>query len=304
MEESSTKANTYLYIAGRQPVGEFLQYVRTTAERHEAAAEAGLVEQWRQASRRIRQLQQLESGCADNPTLEPLPRGMQPTADTALTNPSIQRTFQHFALRWAMVPLDNLVVYQNYIDLGYAEALRRSIPPHLSDIELLRFVIGEDLPVAPIRSARVSDTAFQFWSVSKDLRCTEIALLDPSNLAGYSAKGRPAAVVAVFLGFSANYLSAVQVANRLILTNGSHRAYVLRELGFNRVPCLVAQVAEEEIELLSLNEIRQNAGTYLKAPRPPLFKDYFDEQLRTLIQVGSSTRMLQVSCAIQQSRAP
>jgi ParB-like chromosome segregation protein Spo0J len=41
-----------------------------------------------------------------------------------------------------------------------------------------------------------------------------------------------------------NVIHVIHVENRLVLANGSHRAYALHDLGITKVPCLVQQVIE------------------------------------------------------------
>jgi hypothetical protein len=71
---------------------------------------------------------------------------------------------------------------------------------------------------------------------------------------------------------------------------GATRAYALRETGIASAPALVLDVTRrEELELLGADELNQRPDVYLKDPRPPLLKDYFDPQLRKLV-VGRRVR--------------
>jgi len=91
----------------------------------------------------------------------------------------------------------------------------------------------------------------------------------------------------------------------LILNNGSHRAYALRELGLKEVPCIVQTVTRrDELELVASGDFQQFPDRYLKAPRPPLLKDYFDPKLRKIVVVQRKNRLVRVQIGVEQSDVP
>src|SRR5439155_20811770 len=122
-----------------------------------------------------------------------------------------------------------------------------------------------------------------------DFRVLETVLLHPQQVAAPS-NGNPVAHVIISVGFGTNLLNVVAVENRLVLNNGSHRAYFLRELGITRAPCVVQCVSRrDELEIVG-GELQQNPDRYLKAARPPLLKDYFDPKLRKVVAVAKKNR--------------
>ena len=99
-------------------------------------------------------------------------------------------------------------------------------------------------------------------------------------------------------------LNVIQAENRLVLNNGSHRAYALRELGVTHVPCLVQHVSRrDELDLVG-GEIQQSPDRYLKVARPPLLKDYFDQRLRMIVPVYRKNRMVRIQFAVEQAEMP
>jgi hypothetical protein len=88
----------------------------------------------------------------------------------------------------------------------------------------------------------------------------------------------------VFVGYSVNLLHLAHIENRLILMNGSHRAYALRESGIYRAPSLILELTRrDELDLVGPAELKDRPDAYLTAPRPPLLKDYFDPLLRKVV---------------------
>jgi hypothetical protein len=107
------------------------------------------------------------------------------------------------------------------------------------------------------------------------------------------------------IGFGSNYLNALEVEGRLVLNNGSHRAYALRDLGLTHAPCIVQQVTRrDELDLVASGDVQVNPDRYLKVPRPPLLKDYFDPQLRKVVPVPRKNRLVRVQYGFEQSDVP
>jgi len=49
-------------------------------------------------------------------------------------------------------------------------------------------------------------------------------------------------------------------AQRLILNNGSHRAFTLRQMGVTHVPCIVQHVSSrDELEVVASSAVRRNS---------------------------------------------
>jgi hypothetical protein len=107
------------------------------------------------------------------------------------------------------------------------------------------------------------------------------------------------------VGYGSNYLNAIHANGRLVLNNGSHRAFCLRELGIQQAPCVVQHVTRrEEIEVIASDELREKADLYLTAPRPPLLKDYFDPRLRKILPVLRKQRQIKLSYGLEVIEVP
>jgi hypothetical protein len=70
------------------------------------------------------------------------------------------------------------------------------------------------------------------------------------------------------------------------LINGHHRASALRECGVRQVPCVIQKVTRrEELDVVAIGNLRRHPDAYLKAPRLPVLKDYFDPLLRKVVHL-------------------
>lgn len=291
MQMKPLPTDRHVYLIGRPPLGEFLGFV--TEAQGASADISQLGNEWRTANDRILELEQSETGIADDPLLnEPEEEAL---ADQVLNHPVVKKSFSVVPYSIKIVELDRLVVYQKHINIDFVAQLKSSMAGR-RDTEALysmAFPLGRDLPT--VSRARVTQNAFAFVSLSTDIRLLDAVVLDPSQISGYQASGFPAGVVALVVGFGSNLLSAIHAENRLVLNNGSHRAYALRDLGFSHAPCLVQHVSRrEELNVIARGELVDRTDVYLRSPRPPILKDYFDPLLRKEVAVPGKVRQVRI----------
>jgi hypothetical protein len=112
-------------------------------------------------------------------------------------------------------------------------------------------------------------------------------------------------VVGLAVGFGTNFLHGIFAEGRLILNNGSHRAYALRDLGITHVPCLVQHVStRDEFAAVAGDDVGEQPDLYLKHPRPALLKDYFDPKLRKVVPVTRHMRQVTVKFQVDEAYVP
>jgi len=197
------------------------------------------------------------------------------------------------------------VVHQNHINLAYVKLVQEALGPHPSEEEVFRACLPYDHPMPRFSSGRISQNGFTFISPSTDLRFLDAALLRPEQVSGYNPPGPVAAVVGLFVGFGSNFLNAVHAERRLMLNNGSHRAYALRDLGIRRAPCIVQEASDrEELASLVSPDVFRHADRLLGAPRPPLLKDYFDPALRKVFRGKRRSRQVRLTFDVEQLDLP
>jgi hypothetical protein len=100
-------------------------------------------------------------------------------------------------------------------------------------------------------------------------------------------------------------MNAIYAEKRLILNNGSHRAFALRQMGVTHVPCIVQHVASrDELEVIASSSVRRNPDLYLKHVRPPMLKDYFNPQLRMVMPVHRRLRQVTIRFEVEEDFVP
>jgi hypothetical protein len=167
--------------------------------------------------------------------------------------------------------------------------------------ELFRFCMPTGGSEAPVHTRRLGSRRFLFWSRSSDFRFHEAALLEPDQIRGHDPYGSLGRAVGLMVGYGSNFLNAIQSDNRLLLHNGHHRAYALREMGITHAPCIVRTVTRrDEFNLVASAEEAADPGFYFKAPRPPLLKDFFDPKIRKVLRIPRLVRVIEMSFEVKE----
>jgi hypothetical protein len=196
-----------------------------------------------------------------------------------------------------IVELDKLVVYQKAVNLGQIARIKERLGDAPSEEAIFGTCFPLDRALDPPFGYQEGADGWTFVSPSNDFRYLGARLLPPAAVSGFmGSPGEPVAMMVLAVGYSVNALAAARIEGRLVLTNGSHRAYALRDLGITHVPCLIQDVSRrEELELLGVQELIATPDAYLAAPRPPMLKDYFDPALRIVAPVPRKDRHVQVA---------
>ena len=116
--------------------------------------------------------------------------------------------------------------------------------------------------------------------------------------------GRVKHVVVVAVGYGTNHLSAMRVGSRLILDDGTHRAYALLASGHTHVPMLIQEIPEGEEREHLPPDVQADLDGYLKSPRPPLLADYVSDTLRVVVHVPRTMRSIGVTCLYEEGGVP
>jgi len=304
-QPATSAADENLYLIGRPRLKHFLRFVRHHAINPEH--EDALIDEWQKAKDHIAQLEKDEAGCADRPTITKiLPDSKyEPLLIEFLKDPLVRNGFNTVPTEVALVELDSLVVYQKHIDLTYVRQLRSRIGPNPSDELVFRACLPVDHPHPPAKWSRLDSDSYVFVSSSNDLRFLGALPLRPEHVRGYPHPGALLGVVGLAVGFGSNFLNAIYAEGRLILHNGSHRAYAMRELGLKHVPCIVQHVStRDELGVVGPSEVRRDPSYFLKSPRPPMLKDYFNPRLRKIMPAHRVQRQVKVQFSMTEQYVP
>jgi len=117
-----------------------------------------------------------------------------------------------------------------------------------------------------------------------DIRCFTPGQIQVTSEGGAPLNENATHHFVISVGYLPNNLSAFYVADekRLILRNGSHRAYTYyranRDKGRREVPCIVQTVASRSF-LPQYGFEPECIPICLDTPRPPMLRDYFNREV-------------------------
>jgi plasmid stabilization system protein ParE len=292
-----------LYLTGRPSLKRFIRYVRGHAV--DQPPEADLAEEWQAAKRVVDTLEKEEAGLADGPALGKLGPEYQPLLIEFLKDPLVRGGFNSVPTEVALVELDRLVVYQKHIDVTYAGQLARHLGRAPSRAQIFQTCLGHDHPQPPVKWSRVHGDSFVFVSASNDLRFLGSMSLQQKQIVDHAPPGNVAGIIGLAVGFGSNFLNAIYAENRLVLSNGSHRAYTLRSLGVTHAPCIVQHVSSrEELDLVAPSPVQSNPDRYLRHPRPMLLRDYFDPRLHKVMPFHRRLQQVTVRFEVEENFLP
>jgi hypothetical protein len=283
----------WVFLLGRPPMTEYLSFLvqASPGQNVDIAAAAA---RWRKAADVVDGLATSEAGLADNRQPADLPPELHAQARQYMDDPAVAASYALVPITVGVIDLQEVMVYQRQINLRYAGQLQKMIGDWgPSDERLLNFCLAIDQPTPPINRYQASDNTFMFQSISTDARFLGSALVDASQVTGYIPIGHAQSAVVLFIGYGMNALSVVSANGRLVLSNGSHRAYALMAAGITHVPAVI-QNATRDDELQIVPKVLQDKQLYLHSPRPPMLKDYFNESLHEVVNAPPRCRQIRV----------
>lgn len=296
-------ADENIYLIGRPSLRGFLRFVRRHALH--PADEGTLADEWQAAHNFIRELEKEEAGQADHPAIEKLGDDYEPLLIEFLKDPLVRNGFNTVPTEVAMVELDRIVVWQKHIDITFVRNLKQKLSPNPSKEEIFRTCLPYDHPQPPVKWSRVNNNTYVFLSPSNDLRYLGAMPLQSNQITNYPPPGNLVGLAGVAIGFGSNFLNLIYAENRLILNNGSHRAFTLRELGIKRAPAIIQHVStRDELQLVAPSDVVKDPDRYLKSPRPSMLKDYFNPKLRKVIPSHRRLKQVMVKIEVEEFYVP
>ena len=289
-----------VWLLGQPPLGDYLSYVRKTVLGGDALNRGELVDEWRKANDRFYDLEEDEAGFADGGEVRSLDASLEPLAEEIRRDARFRRAFDSLPTRFAMVELDRLVVEQPHINLNHVERLKARLATAPTQEELFRFCLPTEPSPADVKIRRTGSKKFLLWSESSDFRFLEAVQIKEQQLKDFETYGPIGAMIGLVVGFGSNFLCAIESEKRLLLHNGHHRAYALRDLGFTHVPCIVQTVTRrDELNLVASSDVADNPAFFFKSKRPPVLKDFFDPRLRKVFRVPQLIRAIEMSFEVR-----
>jgi hypothetical protein len=289
-----------LWLLGQPPLSRLLAFVADSAVDGDAIDRAALTNEWRVANDYYQSLEKTEAGIANHGSHRELDAQFTALAAQVQADPRFRRTFNTLPTTFGMVELDSLIVYQRHVTRNFVDARMARVGPAPDPETLFRVCLPLGEPEVPVQIHKVGSRRYVFRCQSTDLRFHEPALLRPEQATGYESFGAIAGIVGLVVGFSSNFLNAVQVGKRMLLNNGYHRACALRALGVTHAPCIIQTASRvDELQVTVKSRVADDPEFYFESARPPLLRDFFDPRIYKLLPIRTRTRQIEVNFEIK-----
>jgi len=305
MGQIAVASDPHVFLIGRPPIGELLGFIRTMAVDGQSIDPGDLTAEWRAANDRVLKLEKDEPGLPDNPPVAVLAESFRPLAEAVIADPVYKRDYRFVPTDIAVIDLNRVVVFQKFINLSYVEELKLRLGSAPSPEAVFRLALPLQPEQPQFQMMQNAHNMYTLVSTSTDFRFLEAQIVQPQLVPSLGSTGRPVAVLGLAIGYGSNFLNVLHVENRLVLGNGSHRAYALRDLGVTQIPCLVQRVTRrDELDIVASGDLASSPDRYLKSARPPMLRDYFDPALRKIVPVYRKNRVVRIQFGVEQTDIP
>lgn len=300
----SEQHTSYLHLIGAMAQPQVTSVVRGTCISEDVQNLDKILTEWKKATELLRKIESQEQGFADNNLPEDL--AMTPKLKEIESNPLFKNTFSAVPFEFKLVEIDRLVAPQRRVSLDYVDTLLKRLPQNPTMDDLIDFCISPQQSVPIPKNLQVSETAFSFSSPSADFRFLGGFLKDSlkeDDLKHCLSGGLPVGAMILFIGYGAGSINVIHANNRIILNNGFHRVYALRKKGIKKIPAVVQNVGNVALEMPPAI-LGLSTDYLLKHPRPVLVKDFFEQQLTTILRLKNTIRSVRVQWVFDQSDTP
>lgn len=300
---SSSYEQLYLYAFATQ--GEIVNHVRTQAIEEESGRIEDILQSWQALQARVQTIMAHEAGLADQGVIEPIPDEHSNYISEIENDPLFKRTFSLVPTSFGIVEIDRLVAAQRSVNIAYVNRVIDNVKTKTTLSELLDTCISLERETPPIQHLEVANNTHVFSSPNLDLRFLGAFLkkLAPEDLDFAVMGGLPAAAIIAFIGYGGAPINVLRVQNRLVLNNGFHRVYALRSAGVKKIPVVIQNVSNWQLEFPP-----QVAGLpreyLLGAPRPALMKDFFESEFCVPLKAKQRMKVVTVQTSLGQFDVP
>ncbi len=293
----------YLYAFATQ--GEIFSHIRTQTLEADSGRMSEILASWQAQQPAVQAILQAEIGVADRATIEELPREHERTLKEIAANDLFKQSFHALPISFALVEVDTLVAAQRAVNLDYVGRLRAAYEKKTDLADLIDICLSPTRDIAPIQHLEIANSTHVFSSPNLDIRFLGAFFkkLSQQDLQSAVLGGQPAAAVISFVGYGISCVNVLRWQNRLVLNNGFHRVYALRSLGVTKIPVVIQQVNNMQLEFPAA--VAGLPREYLlHAPRPVLMKDFFHDNFCLPLKSKDRVKVVTLQTGISQFDAP
>jgi hypothetical protein len=230
--------------------------------------------------------------------------GHDPLLTELASAPMFKNSFEQLPTSFAMVELANVIAPQRSVNLSVVESIKHSLAG-LGEAGLLEACLSSKCVAESPRALQQAPNMAVFSAPSADFRFLGgyVKPIDASDVKVAHAGGAPAAAVILLVGYGSACANVIKCGDRVVLNNGFHRAYALHALGVERMPVVVQNVQNPELEFPPA--VAGLPREYLIGHRRPVvLRDFFDDELVTVLEEKPRHKMVEIQWGTNQIDVP
>lgn len=295
----------YAFLYGASAKSEVVNYIRTECLPEVQDSLSQIISDWEQANRSFSEIEQSETGEAETVDVRDLP---------SETKSQIQRIEQAFLFKqsfslvpyeFKLVEIDRLVASQRAVNLDYVDLLKQRMPAKPSVSDLIDICLSPQTKVKLPAEQMIAQNVYSYTSESLDFRFLGgfRKPLSQDDVRACNAGGYPLAAIVLLVGLGSGSMNVLSFKNRIVLSNGFHRAYALRSMGVTHVPVVVQKITNPQLEFPAV--VANLPREYLLgAGRPAMVQDFLNPKLVRTLKVKAQNRVVQVQWGVNQFNLP
>jgi hypothetical protein len=293
------------YLLAFATQAEVLQHIRTQAVDEEGQRLPEILAIWERLQPQVAGLLQREAASADSVIVEAIPEEHKSTLEEFASDSLFRKTFASLPTGFGLVEVEKLVAPQRSVNLDYVDRLVASFPKAPTMKQLLDICLAPKRKMDPIQHLEIAPNTHVFSSPNSDIRFLGafVKHLSTEDLDYAVSGGLPAAAIIAFIGYGGAPVNVLLSGKRVVLNNGFHRVYALRSIGITKLPVVIQQIRNVQLEFPQV--VAGLPKEYLlNVPRPVLVKDFFEPEFAVTLKVRDRIKMVTVGIGLSQHDVP
>ncbi len=282
----------------------FTNWVNAECTDEEKKRLSEILDSWSNARKKFSDIIRSDSGSGKTINISDISKEYSKKIKEILDEPTFKSTFNQMPIEFKVVEIDKLVSLQDSVRLGYIKKLIESFPAKPTFDELIDICLSVNKSTSEVSELVLGNTV-TYTSDNADLRFLGMMpwTVARPELVRQNLGGVLATSTLLVLGFGASPVNVLNVNGRMVLNNGFHRVYALRQMGVTHIPVIVQKVINPSLDIPSI--YGRNLKEYMfNAERLPLIKEYFDDELTITLKTKIKRKAIKITLHVDEFTVP
>jgi hypothetical protein len=305
LKQASPISRRRLYVIGAAVQAEVQGFIRGNCLQEEVERLGEIHELWKKARAHFRSLEATEAFLPEKVRVNETEPELGSFLAQLRNDPLFERAYGEAPYQIKKVELRNLVACQRHVDLDFVDTLKERLTQSMTREQLAAFCLLPAIAPPLPKCQQLAPNVYGFSSPNTDFRFLGgfVRPLTQEDVQACWMGGEPAAAVVLLLGYGAPSMNAFQVGQRIVLSNGFHRAYALLSCGISDAYLVVRNVADPGLEFPA-QLVGLPREYLLGSPRPAVVGDFLNPSLVQEFECTVGVRSIQLAWNANQTQVP